>query len=116
MTEFKSFQTAATGFCQRSFYSKLPSFVYANGSILSRHGERYFARIIQGWLCLVCFRSHASDEFKPGWFQIDKARQHPYRNSFANATARTLTVIMFAEYDNLLKIDQDRNVAFDYTA
>ena len=35
---------------------------------------------------------------------------------FAIATARTLTVIVFAEHDNLLEIDQDRNVAFDYTA
>ena len=35
---------------------------------------------------------------------------------FANTTARTLTVIVFAENDNLLEIDQDRNVAFDYTA
>ena len=35
---------------------------------------------------------------------------------FANATARTLTVLVFAEYDNLLEIDRDRNVAFDYTA
>ena len=35
---------------------------------------------------------------------------------FATATARTLTVIVFAEHDNLLEIDQDRNVAFDYTA
>ena len=35
---------------------------------------------------------------------------------FANATARTLTVLIFAEHDNLLEIDRDRNVAFDYTA
>ena len=35
---------------------------------------------------------------------------------FATATARTLTVIVFAEHDNSLEIDQDRNVAFDYTA
>ena len=35
---------------------------------------------------------------------------------FATATARTLTVIVFAENDNLLEIDQDRNVAFNYTA
>ena len=33
---------------------------------------------------------------------------------FATATACTLTVIMFAKNDNLLEIDQDRNVAFDY--
>ena len=35
---------------------------------------------------------------------------------FAAAVAQTLTVIVFAEHDNLLEIDQDRNVAFDYTA
>ena len=34
----------------------------------------------------------------------------------ANAIARTLTVIVFSENDNLLEIDQDRNVAFDYMA
>ena len=35
---------------------------------------------------------------------------------FANATARILTVIVFAENDNLREIDQDKNIAFDYTA
>jgi len=35
---------------------------------------------------------------------------------FAAATARTLTVVVFSEYDNLLEIDQQRQVAFDYTA
>ena len=49
------FQTAATGFYQQSFYSKLSLFVYANGSILLRHGERYFVRTVQGRLCLVRF-------------------------------------------------------------
>ena len=35
---------------------------------------------------------------------------------FGNTTARTLTEIVFAEHDNLLESDQDRNVAFDDTA
>jgi len=35
---------------------------------------------------------------------------------FAAAIPHTLTVIVFAEHDNLLEIDRDRNVAFDYTA
>ena len=35
---------------------------------------------------------------------------------FANTTARTLIVLIFAEHDNLLEIDQDQNVAFDYAA
>ena len=35
---------------------------------------------------------------------------------FATDTAHTLTVIVFAEHDNLLEIDQDKNVDFDYTA
>ena len=35
---------------------------------------------------------------------------------FAQPTPRTLTTIVFAEHDNLLEIDRDRNVAFDYTA
>ena len=35
---------------------------------------------------------------------------------FANATPRTLTADVLAEHDNLLQIDKDRHVAFDYTA
>ena len=35
---------------------------------------------------------------------------------FSAAVAQTLTVIVFAEFDNLLEIDRDRHVAFDYTA
>ena len=76
------FQTASTGFYQRSFYSKLSSFIYANGSTLSRHRKRYFARTVEGRLCLVRFRSHASDGFERGRFRIHKARQHTNRNSF----------------------------------
>ena len=35
---------------------------------------------------------------------------------FAEATPHTLTVIVFAGHDNLLEIDRERHVAFDYTA
>jgi len=35
---------------------------------------------------------------------------------FAAAIPHTLTVIVFSEHDNLLEIDRDRNVAFNYTA
>ena len=35
---------------------------------------------------------------------------------FAEATPCTLTVIVFAEHNNLLEIDRERHVAFDYTA
>ena len=35
---------------------------------------------------------------------------------FSTAPTRTLTVIVLAEHDNLLEIDHDRHVAFDYTA
>ena len=35
---------------------------------------------------------------------------------FADAVAQTLTVVVFAENDNLLEIDHDRQIAFDYTA
>ena len=35
---------------------------------------------------------------------------------FADATPRTLTAVVLAKHDNLLQIDNDRHVAFDYTA
>ena len=35
---------------------------------------------------------------------------------YADAVAHTLTADVFAENDNLLEIDHDRQIAFDYTA
>ena len=35
---------------------------------------------------------------------------------FTAALTETITVIIFAEHDNLLEIDENRSVAFDYTA
>ena len=55
------------------------------------------------------------DSSKVG-FELIKHGNMRIEIHFATATARTLTVIVFAENDNLLEIDQDRNVAFDYTA
>ena len=49
-------------------------------------------------------------------FELIKHGNIRIKIHFATATARTLTVIVFAKNDNLLEIDQDRNVAFDYTA
>ena len=54
-----------------------------------------------------------SSEFS---FELIKRGNIRIEIHFATATARILTVIVFAENDNLLEIDQDRNVAFDYTA
>ena len=34
---------------------------------------------------------------------------------FADVVAQTLTAVVFAENDNLLEIDHDRQIAFDYT-
>ena len=49
-------------------------------------------------------------------FELTKHGNIRIEIHFATATARILMVIVFVEHDNLLKIDQDRNVAFDYTA
>ena len=35
---------------------------------------------------------------------------------FADTVAQTLTAVVLAEKDNLLEIDYDRQIAFDYTA
>ena len=65
-------------------------------------------------LCL--FLISPPDGFKRGGFELIKHGNIRIEIHFATATARTLTVIVFAKHDNLLEIDQDRNVAFDYTA
>ena len=49
-------------------------------------------------------------------FKLIKQNNIRIEIHIANAITRTLTVIVFSENDNLLEIDQDRSVAFDYTA
>ena len=34
---------------------------------------------------------------------------------FANALANTINVIAYAEFENIIEIDRNRNVLFDYT-
>ena len=65
-------------------------------------------------LCLLLI-SPQMDSSEVG-FELIKHGNIRIEIHFATAAARTLTVIVFAEHDNLLEIDQDRNVAFDYTA
>ena len=33
---------------------------------------------------------------------------------FADALAKTVTVIAYAEFENVIEIDRDRNVVFDF--
>ena len=49
-------------------------------------------------------------------FELIKHGNIRIKIHFFTGTAHTLTVIVFAEHDKLLEIDQDKNVAFDYTA
>ncbi len=35
---------------------------------------------------------------------------------FLNALAKTINVIIYAEFNNILEIDQSRNVIFDYSS
>ena len=49
-------------------------------------------------------------------FELIKRGNIRIKIHFATATTRTLAVIVFAEHDNLLEIDKEINVAFDYTA
>ena len=49
-------------------------------------------------------------------FELIKSGNIRLEIHFSAAVARTLTVIVFAENDNLLEIDSNRHVAFDYAA
>ena len=49
-------------------------------------------------------------------FELIKSGNIRLEVHFADATPRTLTAVVLAEHDNLLQIDKDRHVAFDYTA
>ena len=49
-------------------------------------------------------------------FELIKSGNIRLEVHFADATPRTLTAVVLAEHDNLLQINKDRHVAFDYTA
>ena len=49
-------------------------------------------------------------------FELIKSGNIRLEVHFADVTPRTLTAVELAEHDNLLQIDKDRHVAFDYTA
>ena len=49
-------------------------------------------------------------------FELIKSDNIRWEVHFADATHCTLTAVVLAEHDNLLQIDKDRHVAFDYTA
>jgi len=49
-------------------------------------------------------------------FELIKSGNIRLEIHFSAAAARTLTVVIYAEHDNLLEIDRDRSVAFDYRA
>ena len=49
-------------------------------------------------------------------FELIKSGNIRLEVHFAAATPRTLTAVVLAEHDNLLQVDDQRHVAFDYTA
>ena len=49
-------------------------------------------------------------------FKLIKSGNIRLEVHFAAATPRTLTAVVLAEHDNLLQVDDQRHVAFDYTA
>ena len=107
---------------------------------LPNHCNRILPTIVLFEVIFVCLRKQVNtrntvsrEQYKDGcaWFVFDFTPQMDssevgfelIRHSnirieihFANATARIFIVIVFAKNDNLREIDQDRNIAFDYTA
>ena len=49
-------------------------------------------------------------------FELIKHGNIRIKIHFADAAAQTLTAVVFAENDDLLEIDHDWQIAFDYTA
>ena len=49
-------------------------------------------------------------------FELIKSGNIRLEVHFADATPHMLTTVVLAEHDNLLQIDKDRHVAFDYSA
>jgi hypothetical protein len=51
-----------------------------------------------------------------GAFQLIKQCNLRVEIHFADALTATINVIMYAEFDNVIEIDRDRQVLLDYSA
>ena len=51
-----------------------------------------------------------------GAFQLIKQDNLRVEIHFAEALTATINVIMYAEFDNVIEIDRNRQVLFDYSA
>ena len=78
------------------------------GNAISR--EQY-----KGGCALFVFDLTAQMDSSEVGFELIKHGNIRIEIYLATVTARTLTIIVLAEHNNLLEIDQDRNVPFDYT-
>ena len=76
-----------------------------------RYTENAISRELykDGCALIVFYLTPQMDSSEVG-FELIKYGNIRIEIHFATATARTFTVIVFAEHDNLLEIDQDRNV------
>ena len=56
------------------------------------------------------------DMSEVGTFQLIKQGNLHVEIHFAEALTATINMIMYAEFDNVIEIDRNRNVLFDYSA
>jgi hypothetical protein len=56
------------------------------------------------------------DMSEVGAFQLIKQGNLRVEIHFADALTATINVIMYAEFDNVIEIDRNRQVLFDYSA
>jgi hypothetical protein len=57
-----------------------------------------------------------SDMSEVGTFQLIKQGNLRVEIHFAEALAGTINVVLYAEFDNVIEIDRNRQVLFDYSA
>ena len=56
------------------------------------------------------------DMLEVGAFQLIKQGNLRVEIHFAEALAETINVVLYAEFDNVIEIDRNRQVLFDYSA
>jgi hypothetical protein len=56
------------------------------------------------------------DMSEMGAFQLIKQGNLRVEIHFAEALAETINVVLYAEFDNVIEIDRNRQVLFDYSA
>jgi hypothetical protein len=110
----QSIKPLETNFAVNQFVNAYASLFTGTGKWMRDEGNQITREDFAGGYTLYAF-DLTPDLAEGGHFNLIKPGNIRVDMKFGQALARTINVIAFAEFENILEIDRSRNVIFDYT-